>query len=142
MGVCLPRRHDDPSFCPAEEIREHVNVADDHARRNGGARHWKYENWNDGFVAHAPVGSFKANPWGLHDIHGNVWEWCRDRIAPYARPVAPGDGLREAIGDKAVASRGGDYSNNAYFSRSSIRNWSDPAGRTDNRGLRPSRPLR
>ena len=53
--------------------------------------------WQDGFAATAPGGSFKANPFGIYDMHGNVFEWCGDWYGRYAdgdqeNPTGPANG--------------------------------------------------
>ena len=58
---------------------------------------------NDGHRVSAPVGSYRPNAWGLHDMHGNVWEWTRTPYGAYPyRESAADEG-----GDRAV--RGGSW---------------------------------
>lgn len=61
-------------------------------------------SWDDGFYSHAPVGTMPANPFGLHDMLGNVAEHCADAYYTYGAVAArPGDGLRQI--DQGFADR-------------------------------------
>ncbi|MCX7804887.1 MAG: SUMF1/EgtB/PvdO family nonheme iron enzyme [Planctomycetota bacterium] len=81
-----------------------------------------------------PAGSFKPNPWGLYDMHGNVWEWCSDWYGPYpAGAVADPKGAES--GDCRVL-RGGSWANIARYCRSATRHWIAPDSRDVNTGFR------
>ena len=96
---------------------------------------------NSGTTTH-PVMGKPANDFGLFDMHGNVWEWCRDEFGLYTDPVNPGDGERQSSLDpvKRII-RGGSWEDSASICRSAHRNdIDDPALITNSIGFRLAAP--
>ncbi|MBF0548342.1 MAG: SUMF1/EgtB/PvdO family nonheme iron enzyme [Candidatus Riflebacteria bacterium] len=82
------------------------------------------------------VGQKKANLWGLHDMSGNVWEWCQDWYDPkyYSKspttdPLGPDSGKLRVL-------RGGSYLFTEKLARSSSRSRYDPKSKTAGLGFR------
>jgi formylglycine-generating enzyme required for sulfatase activity len=93
----------------------------------------------DGFKGLAPVGSFPANPYGLYDITGNVWEWCSDwfdpeyyQHSPKENPKGPEKGTERVL-------RGGSWlcaENYCLGYRVAARNKTAPDSGLNNLGFR------
>ena len=94
------------------------------------------DSWDDV----SPAGSFPANPYGVHDTAGNVWEWCLDRYAadyyagsPPHNPRGPAEGQSRVL-------RGGSWDSPADFIRPAYRGFDAPDYSSSLLGFRCARP--
>lgn len=123
-------------------LEGYANLADVYAWNNGFKQEWAFEDWlDDGHLAHAPVGSYRPNPFGLHDIVGNVWEWCLEPRELYYLPVQPVTGERRGAGGPIRICRGGSWFEVADTGRSGARDHDHFETPQDDIGLRPARML-
>ena len=156
MGLSLPSEAQWEMGCRAgtetpwhfgaerEALRGRINIADKTAA-DAGAPWSTIQVWpdnEDGGVVHREVGAYPANAFELHEVHGNVWEWCLDGYDSgfYGReqevdPVAPWKGAADRV------ARGGSFRDVAAYARSANRNDAAPSYADDRLGVRPARVI-
>jgi formylglycine-generating enzyme required for sulfatase activity len=91
---------------------------------------------DDGHAFVAPVGSYQPNAFGLHDMIGNVWEFCSTRFGPYPKEPATDPGDLDPERKRGFAVRGGGWSNEPKDVRSGGRNADPPHFCHGNLGFR------
>jgi serine/threonine protein kinase/formylglycine-generating enzyme required for sulfatase activity len=120
-----------------ESLADNVNLADlNYVEAGGGAGAiaW-WPEFRDGFAVHAPVGRLPGNAFGLHEVCGNVWEWCFDAYRDYPSAKAIDHGPITRV------YRGGGFDSGASTARSAVRFSNLPSFHINSLGLRPARPV-
>jgi uncharacterized protein (TIGR02996 family) len=83
------------------------------------------------------VGSFPPNPWGLCDLHGNVWEWCADEYGPYTGEDRTDPEEKDINSDNSSrVLRGGSWYGSPQYCRAAYRGWFAPDIRNLSIGFR------
>jgi sulfatase modifying factor 1 len=111
------------------ELYRYANYADRNTDYD-----WSDKSHDDGFENTSPVGNYPANPWGFHDMHGNVYEWCADWHDTYpsgsvTNPEGPASGSTRVP-------RGGSWLNDGTNLRSAKRSGDTPSYRNYTLGFR------
>ena len=124
-----------------EQAHLYANAADQSLRERLGPNvaDRRFTTGDDGFAFTSPVGSFRANSFGLHDMLGNVWEWCADQWHSSYEGAPP-----EAVawlrgGLVARVMRGGSWRDNTRNVRAACRGSNSPGNRHGRIGFRCAR---
>ncbi len=117
------------------ELCRYANVYDEVGKK---INHygWRHAPCDDGEAKSSVVGQYQASPFGLHDMHGNVWEWAEDcwKSGYYD---APSNGAAYKSNDcDYKVTRGGSWYNIPLGVRSANRYWYEPTYRSFNLGFR------
>ncbi|WP_292994388.1 formylglycine-generating enzyme family protein [Nitrosomonas sp.] len=136
LKLCLPteaqweyacRAASTAPFCWGDQIDSTmVNFDGNYPYNNGSPSEYREQT--------IAVKELYCNDWGLYQMHGNVWEWCQDRVGDYpAEPVIDPQGPES--GDSRVL-RGGSWDRHGRYCRSAHRSLHDPSYRYDSFGFR------
>jgi formylglycine-generating enzyme required for sulfatase activity len=121
-------------------LKDAANVADAYGKSHGSESWTVWEReLDDGNTVHGVVGEYRANPFGLHDVHGNVEEWCLDVYNPEFYGTAPElDPLASVQSTAYRVIRGGSFLVDASHARASRRGHDSPQTQFSGIGLRPA----
>jgi formylglycine-generating enzyme required for sulfatase activity len=140
---------------PSEAEREYVtragttttfwwgsSITPNQANYDGSAEPYKGGGSKGEYREHTvPVDSFEPNPWGLYNVHGNVWEWTEDCWND-SNAGNPADGRPRTTGNCAErVVRGGSFFNGPYLLRSALRSGPLVSDRSNHNGFRLARTL-
>lgn len=123
----------------------------EYACRAGSTTRWSFGDDEASLGEHAwfssnssgqphPAGQKRPNSWGLHDMHGNVFEWCWGWFGPYSAAAASDPSGPQSGAGRVL--RGGAFDGPPRFLRSAVRNWFQPEIRNTYIGFRCARGSR
>ncbi len=118
------------------------NIADRSAAKHGAT--WPsiadWPTYDDGWNATCPIGALPPNPFGFHEMLGNLWEWCLDGHYTHAYEThAEVDPFQPAEGLPQRTSRGGSFDNTIATVRVTSRDGAAPQVSGHTIGFRPAR---